>query len=154
MELLLRHARPRWQPCKKFDLPPHPLESYIIPEEVMAGIPTSQQATTHRFVAVYVDDFILAGVENQEGTLLHRMAQAALLGIHSIFLPIEVTGHIGGKDPISQKKLDKGDATMAVTKEVLGFLVEGDRRTVQLPPAKATAICDKLKKVLKRKNII
>jgi hypothetical protein len=42
---------------------------------------------------------------------------------------------------------------MAVTKEVLGFLVEGERRTVQLPPAKATAICDELKKLLKRKNI-
>jgi hypothetical protein len=138
---------------EKFDLPPHPLESYIIPEEALAAIPPSQQPATHRFVAVYVDDFILAGVESQDGTLLRRMARAALLGIHSIFPPTEVTGHKGGKDPISQKKLDKGDATMAATKEILGFLVEGEQRTVQLPATKATTICEEMKKLLKRKNI-
>jgi hypothetical protein len=60
---------------ENFDLPPHPLESYIVPEEVMAGIPTSQQATTHRFVAVYVDDFILAGVENQDGTASTQLSR-------------------------------------------------------------------------------
>jgi hypothetical protein len=136
-----------------FDLPPHPLESYIVTEETKAMLPPSKQASTYCFVAVYVDDFFLAGVESQDGTLLRRMAQAALLGIHSLFPPIEVTGHIGGSDPISQKKLDKGDATTAVTKEVLGFLVEGKQRTVRLPPTKAITICDEITKLLKRKNI-
>jgi hypothetical protein len=94
---------------EKFDLPPHPLESYIIPPEVLEKMTPSQHDPVHRFVAVYVDDFILAGVESADATLLRRMARAALLGIHSVFPPIEITGHVGGKDPISQKKLDKGD---------------------------------------------
>jgi hypothetical protein len=39
-----------------------------------------------------VDDYILAGVQNKAGTLLQRMARAALYGIHSVFPPGEVTG--------------------------------------------------------------
>jgi hypothetical protein len=40
------------------------------------------------------------------------MAQAALLGIHSVFPPVEITGHQGGKDQIAKEKLDKGDANL------------------------------------------
>jgi hypothetical protein len=106
-------------------------------------LPQSKQASTYRFVAVYVDDFILAGVESQDGTLLRRMARAALLGIHSLFPPIKVTGHIGGKDPISQKKLDKGDATMAFTKEVLGFLVGASNERCGCPRQKQSQYATK-----------
>jgi hypothetical protein len=79
-------------------------------------------------VAVYVDDYILAAVENKERTLIKQMARAMLFAIHSVFPPPEVTGHKGGKDSISQKKLDKGDATMARVKEILGFIVKGVSR--------------------------
>jgi hypothetical protein len=135
------------------DLPPHPLESYIILAETMAKLTPSQRDTTYRFEAVYVNDFILARVENANATLLRRMAQAALLGIHSVFPPVEVTGHVAGKYRISQKKLEKGDAIMATTKEVLGFVVEGQSRTVQLPTKKADAITEELSRLLKRKSI-
>lgn len=136
----------------QFNLPPHPLENYVLPDEIDTLTP-SQRDEIHRFVAVYVDDYILAAVENKDRTLVKRMARATLYAIHSVFPPPEVTGHEGGKDPISQKKLDKGDAKMARTKEILGFIVEGVCRTVQLPPAKADAMCAELAKLLKKKSV-
>jgi hypothetical protein len=81
---------------------------------------------------VYVDDYIAAAVENAKGTLLSRVARSALHGIHSIFPPPDVTGHKGGKDPVSLKKLQKGDAQWSHEKEILGFLVDGLNRTVRI----------------------
>jgi hypothetical protein len=81
------------------------------------------------------------------------MARAALIGIHSVFPLVKITGHKGGKDPISMKKLEKGGATMETSKEVLGFLVNGINRTMQLPAKKATVIIDELSKLLKKKSI-
>ncbi|KAI2506221.1 hypothetical protein MHU86_8256 [Fragilaria crotonensis] len=55
--------------------------------------------------AVYVDDYILAAVEDRAGTLLQRTGRAALYTIHGLFPPPARSGHIGGKDPISAKSL-------------------------------------------------
>jgi hypothetical protein len=135
----------------QFDIPPHPLEDYVLPDEIDDLTP-SQRDEIHRFVAVYVDDYILAAVESKDRTLVKRMARAALYVIHSVFPPPDVTGHEGGKDSISQKKLDN-DAKMVRTKEILGFIVEGVCRAVQLPQQKADAICAELAKVLKKKSV-
>jgi hypothetical protein len=135
-----------------FDLPAHPLEGYVLPTEPSELTP-SQQEEIHRFVAVYVDDYILAAVENKERTLIKRMARATLLAIHSVFPPPEVTGHEGGKDSISRKKLDKGDAIMTRVQEILGFTLEGLARTVTLPPKKADAICEEISRILKKKRV-
>jgi hypothetical protein len=58
-----------------FDLPPHPLEGYVLPTEPSELTP-SQQEEIHRFVAVYVDDYILAAVENKERTLREGKTQS------------------------------------------------------------------------------
>jgi hypothetical protein len=41
--------------------------------------------------------------------------------IHAIFPPPDVTGRLGGKDSISEKKLLKGDAEFKLMEELLGF---------------------------------
>jgi hypothetical protein len=123
---------------KKFDRPPHPLEPYIIPEEIVSKVTPSQREMTYCFAAIYVDDFILVRVESADATLLRIMARAALLGIDLVFPPVEIRGHLGGKDLISQKKLEKGDTLMATTKEVLGFLVEGERGQSNSRPRRRT----------------
>jgi hypothetical protein len=102
---------------------------------------------------VYVDDYIAAAVENAEGTLLGRITRAALHGIHSIFPPPEVTGHVGGKDPISLKKLMKGDARWNHEKELLGFIVNGATKTVRISDAKAADIVGEIRKILKKKHV-
>jgi hypothetical protein len=74
---------------------------------------------------VYVDDFLLAAVENTSGMLLQRMARATLHAIHSIFPALAAMGIPGAKDPVSKKKLAKGDACWDSTKEILGYWLDG-----------------------------
>ena len=64
-------------------------------------------------------------VEDAARTLLRQITRATLYGVHSMFPPPEITNHKGGKDSISIKKLEKGDATFMTKKLVLGFMLGG-----------------------------
>ena len=133
------------------DLPPHPMEHYITPTN-----PAKRQklgALEHRMAAVFVDDYCLAAVENAEGTLLNRFGRAALHAINGIFPPPEISGHTGGKHPVSEKKAIRGDTRFEKTKEMLGFDLDGNARTVRLPTKKAEAIVTEIRKLLKKKKV-
>jgi hypothetical protein len=83
--------------------------------------------------SVFVDNFILVAVEDATGMKLQHTGLAALHAIHAIFPPLAISGHIGGnKDPISVKKLEKGDAQWDPVKELLGFEVNGHQHIVWL----------------------
>jgi hypothetical protein len=59
-------------------------------------------------LAVYVDNFIMAAVEDETGKVLQRTARATLHAIpHSMFTPLAATGMLDVKDLISEKKLAK-----------------------------------------------
>ena len=126
---------------KGTQLPPHVFDSYMAPDTVVR-CQTSTAATTRpwQMSAVYVDDYILAAVESPDGTLLQRTGRAALHTIHGLFPPPNHSGHHGGKDPISVKKLEAGDARWAQSKELLGFVFDGHSRTVHLTQRKALGI--------------
>jgi hypothetical protein len=104
-------------------------------------------------LSVYVDDLILAVVENEDRSLIRRVSRATLHAIHSLFQPQKRSGHVGGKDPVSQKKLEKGDATFEIEKEILGFLINGAKCTVRPSSTKAQAIADKISKVLRKPHV-
>jgi hypothetical protein len=78
---------------------------------------------------------------------------AALHGIHYIFPSPAVTGHTDGKDPISLKKLLRVDAQWSPQKEILGFIVDGENKTVGISDAKANDIVAEIRKILKKKKI-
>lgn len=132
-------------------LPAHPLETYMTPttpaKRQEAGTAPNQMS------AVFVDDYCLAAVESQDGQLLQRISRAALHTIHGIFPPPSVTGHKGGKDPVSLKKLEKGDARWSHLKEILGFMLDGRRKTVRLPNSKADTIVKELTSILKKRRV-
>jgi hypothetical protein len=134
----------------KVDLPAHCFEQYMRPSKAAKRSKSDHPANT---MVVYVDAFIGAAVKSQDGTLLGRISRAALHGIHSIFSPPDVTGHTKGKDPISLKKLERGDAQWDHEKEILGFLVNGETKTVQLPKSKADDIVGEIKRILKKKHV-
>jgi hypothetical protein len=69
-------------------------------------------------------------------------------GIHSIFPPPEITSHSGG-DPISEKKLLKGEGMWEHHKEILGWNMDGTNFTIQLPPAKCDIIITLIRKTIK-----
>jgi hypothetical protein len=92
--------------------------------------------------AVYVDDYILAAVESPDDSAHQRIGRATLHTIHGIFPPPDRSGHVDGKDPISLKKLEAGNARWAQSKELLGFVFDGHSRTVHLTQRKALGITE------------
>jgi hypothetical protein len=107
------------------------------------------------FLRVFVDDFIqaVAGPASRPSQSAEELwvARAALHGVHSIFPNPEITQHLGGRDSISVKKLEKGDGKFLPQKIVLGFLFDGQpgaQRTIGLPKEKADSYIEHIRGAL------
>ena len=74
-------------------------------------------------------------------------------GIHAVFPPTSVTHHTDGKEPILAKKLAAGDGNFDTKKEMIGFVFDGLKRTVHLPPAKAAAYIKETHTLLRQKTV-
>ena len=120
------------------DLPPHPMENIMLQHvSTLSGSANPPSPVT--IMEVYVDDFI--GATNQvTPPHLTQVSRSMLHGIHSIFPPPKLTKHCGA-DPISEKKLDKGEGTWSHQKEILGWDFDGAAFTIQLPEEKCRVIC-------------
>jgi hypothetical protein len=129
----------------------HPMETFTTP--LTPARRQSSAGPRNQMSAVYVDDFCLAAVEDASGTLLQRTARATLHAIHSVFPTPAATGTPDAKDPISEKKLAKGDARWDTKKEILGYWLDGVRRTIQLPPNRADLLLKEVKAILKKKRV-
>jgi hypothetical protein len=70
-----------------------------------------------------------------------------------LFPPTSFTGHVDGKEPISQKKLAQGDGNFETTKDMIGFQFDGIKRTVCLPMEKAKDYVKEIHTVLRRKTV-
>jgi hypothetical protein len=109
-------------------LPPDPEKDLIrildVPRRACTDTPTK---------LLLVDDFCNAATQSYDGTHLPTIRRAASHGIHALFPPTSVTNHVGGKEPISQKKLAQGDGDFETTKDMIGFRFDGIKRTVRLP---------------------
>eukprot|EP00956_Cyclotella_meneghiniana_P042616 scaffold248684_cov136-Cyclotella_meneghiniana.AAC.1 len=57
---------------------------------------------------------------------VRHVANSVLHGIHSVFPPDEVDAN----DPISFKKIEKGEGEYALLKDMLGFDFDGDAKTM------------------------
>ena len=97
---------------------------------------------------VFVDDFIGVAQTSNIHQLRHY-SRAMLHGIHSIFPPPTVTHH-NGHDPVSEKKLDKGEGSWETTKEILGWNFDGRAGTIQLPLDKCQKIRLLINQMLRR----
>ena len=131
-------------------LPHDPIEQSM----AIADVPLRgrTQAPT-KLLQVYVDDFCYAATQSVDGAHIPTIRRAAIHGIHSVFPPTSVTKHAGGKEPISAKKLAAGDGNFESQKEMIGFVFDGVKRTVHLPPAKATAYIKETHTMLRRKTV-
>ena len=75
---------------------------------------------------VYIDDFIAAAQAKSPEELKH-ISRAILHAIHDVF-PENV--HSPGDQPVSIRKMDKGEAQWNVLKEVLGWICDGKEKTI------------------------
>jgi len=104
---------------------------------------------------VFVDDFMqgLAGDPSRPERKAQQLwvARAVLHGIHAVFPPPDVLQHEGGKDSVSQRKLEKGDALFKLKEVLLGFLFSGgagSQRTVAVPEGKFEKYVRRLRNAL------
>ena len=89
--------------------------------------------------------------------ILRWVTRGTMHGIHAVFPPTDVTGHTGGKDSISEKKLKKGDAAWATGKTMLGLFIQGEPgvgRTIGLPAEKTDLYVESLENALAKKKMM
>ena len=101
-------------------MPPEEDELFWLPEgKSMSG---KGAGSFLHLLEVYADDFTQMAQTKDEETLRH-LSRALLHRIHSVFPPPDVTGH-NGADPVSVKKLLKGEGVWQVRKvgAALSFL--------------------------------
>jgi hypothetical protein len=132
-------------------LPRHAMEDFATPTVPARRQPVDQPP--YQMSSVYVDDHIMAAVEDSTGTLLERTARATLHAIHSVFQPPDVANAPSAKDPISEKKLLKGDGRWDTKKEILGYMLDGINRTIQLPKDRANDLLKEVKAILKKQRV-
>ena len=145
---------------KRLDqIPPHPMENWMVDKTITKptqdmnttteNSKTPKQLTTN-LIEVYVDDFI-AATNQLDDKHLTQLSRAVLHGIHSIFPPPNISNHCGG-DPISEKKMEKGDGKWEYKKEILGWIFDGKEFTIFLPPEKSKKVQTAIKQLSKRKT--
>ena len=101
----------------------------------------------HYLLEVYIDDFIAAARAKSPEELKH-ISRALLHAIHDVF-PENL--HSPEDQPVSEKKMDKGEAQWNVVKEVLGWICDGKEKTIRLPEEKVDKIVAALKEMLRCK---
>jgi len=103
----------------------------------------------HYFLDVYVDDFIALAVATTQKQLEH-VATATMQGIHDVF----PSNSIDSNDPISLKKILKGEGVWALQKDILGFQFDGDTdaKTLQLEEPKRDFLLTILHKWIRSTN--
>ena len=129
-------------------IPPHPMEHWMIDGTLLKQ--PNHPKITKDLVEVYVDDFI-TGTNQLDNTHLTQLSRAVLHGIHCIFPPTNISKHCGG-DPISEKKMEKGDGTWHFQKEILGWIFDGKAFTIFLPSEKSKKIQLILKQLAKKES--
>lgn len=116
------------------EIPTHKLLAHAMGSDDIKILNTQSTDTSFRyFLDVYIDDFIQLAIPTSQQQLEH-IANAVMTGIHEVFPSHQQPD----EDPISHKKLGKGDGTWSLTKDLLGFTFDGTpgRQTMQLEAPK------------------
>ena len=136
--------------------PPHPLESFASSQvPLTASIPeqhpildTGPFRPPLAYVDVYVDDFVKAA---QGWFNCLRTRRTTFHAIDSVFRRNDsLDNH--RKEPISVKKLQKGDDFWSTQKVILGWFIDTHNKTLQLPPHRRDRVLELLHSLVHRKR--
>jgi hypothetical protein len=93
-------------------------------------------------IEVYVDDFIAAAQGSPQR--LNRIRRVLMTAIDDVFRPLSPHDHEFRTEPISIKKLLKGDGSWATVKKVLGWIIDTVSMTLTLPQRRLDRLADLL----------
>ena len=134
----------------------HPLLHHTTKHGDYAALPRDRKPTDpplRYLVEIYMDDFIDAAIPTCQTDLDH-LASSTMTGIHDVF----PAAPIPNDDPISDKKLVRGDGAWANVKDILGMTFDGTEKTIWLSADKRDALLCTLttwiRKALKRIGIV
>ena len=95
--------------------------------------PCLPSSTFPGYVDIFVDDFVTLAQGNT--TMLEHVRNTLMNAIDQVFRPCDATDSPTRTEPISVKKLRKGDCSWHTCKVILGWLViDTVTQTIQLPP--------------------
>jgi len=120
-------------------LPPQTLEKFAL-QSMDKSLPETSSKHLLYMTEVYMDDFISLLIGYSREHLTH-IARATMMGIYDTF-PEDPTP---SNDPISLKKLLKGDSDYRSTKSILGFEFDGVEKTIWLEDEKRMTLLAILK---------
>ena len=88
---------------------------------------------------MFVDDFIalVQGAQNKR-----RVRTILLNAINQVFRPQEPSEASYRQEPVSIKKLKKGDCTWGTNKQILGWIIDTAARTIELPPHRVERLAE------------
>ncbi len=117
-------------------IPPHKFVKYVTGDEAFNELPVTAEgggtnAGLHYALEVFVDDFMSIVIPTSQEQLEH-VATTVMTGIHDVF----PTNVVDGNDPISEKKLLKGEGQYSLFKTLLGFDFDRKRKTLWLEEEK------------------
>jgi hypothetical protein len=113
-------------------LPHHKFAKHVKGAKEFDELPTTlQNGKLFYALEVYVDDFMSIVIPTSQEQLEH-VATSILTGIHDVF-PADI---VDSNDPISKKKLLKGEGQYLLFKALLGFNFDGKRKTMWLEEEK------------------
>lgn len=143
--------------------PEHPLEKAaavtdfaVTDTAPMRPIPRSHQPLIYKRplkkMEVFVDDFVGMGQEHPSNPLKN---QRAILShnIDKVFRPNRSTDNKWRKEPQSQSKMEKGDASWHTVKEALGWNWGATTKTLQMKEKRVTKATNLLGEVLACKRV-
>ena len=118
-------------------LPDNKFLSYEIDSDDFRALPFGSNRSTgfQYMVEVYMDDYLGIAIPASQAQLRHA-ANAIVNGIHDVF----PANKDDDDDPVSFKKIKKGDGTWRLRKDILGFTFDGDEKTVWLEATKRDAL--------------
>ena len=102
------------------------------------------------FTDIFVDDFIM-GVQGNPRR--RDMVRRILLNTIDDVLPAPGADQPFRNEPTSVKKLRKGDGSWETIKEVLGWIIDTENKTISLPPHKAARLLQLFEELRDKKRV-
>ena len=118
-------------------LPPHKFKQFIGGSDAYESLPecADDNSDLRFLVEVFVDDFMSLAIATSKEQLVH-VGTGTMMGIHDVFPPCDIKH----EDPVSEKKMEKGDSKFDTQKTLLGFDFDGESKTIWLEETKRSSL--------------
>jgi hypothetical protein len=161
-----RLSRPDYHPpdhpldqlAAEVSLPPSLSRSLTSAADVAVAVPNTRDPSLPisgkplEYVDIFVDDFVSLGQDPNT----RRVRKTLLHSIDHVFRPLTADDSPFRREPVSLKKLRKGDCSWDTIKLVLGWIIDTVSMTIHLPPHRVERlweILDSIPKSQKRTSM-